>query len=319
MLLINEYASTPIIGGCNMPFDFKGNFRGVLMKRTLRLGVAMLAITMTATVMATTASACQRCFATAVERTTGTAPTTEQIRMELAVLMMPGDVNGDGIVDIRDAQVILRFLNAQNRIRVPVNGSFKLSCMDVNGDGVVDIRDALEIMRFVRNQPSVICGNTEDDIQRWMSGPVVRHAYLRQMAERGFIAEVRISLVGDDRGWITFTSLSNGFHSFRWQSLDGATRIGGDGRPFISRDSVMGSLGFYLAYNSSDGVVVNRFCNGFGGMVGVAFNHDEMANEPDRIWIDPMALQEYGFLVEINDQEIVILSPGALTGIYGVG
>ena len=54
---------------------------------------------------------------------------------------IPGDVNGDGIVNIRDASVIIR-LGAGYSVSVVEEA------LDVNGDGVVNIRDASAILRY---------------------------------------------------------------------------------------------------------------------------------------------------------------------------
>lgn len=54
---------------------------------------------------------------------------------------LPGDVNGDGEVNIRDASAILRY-NAGYAVSVVE------AALDVNGDGEVTIRDASAILRF---------------------------------------------------------------------------------------------------------------------------------------------------------------------------
>lgn len=54
---------------------------------------------------------------------------------------IPGDVNGDGTVGVRDASVILRYLAGYNVVA-------DVSMMDVNGDDNISVRDASAILRF---------------------------------------------------------------------------------------------------------------------------------------------------------------------------
>ena len=54
---------------------------------------------------------------------------------------VPGDVNGDEVVSVRDASVILRYLAGYDV-------AADVSMMDVNGDGVISVRDAAAILRF---------------------------------------------------------------------------------------------------------------------------------------------------------------------------
>ena len=56
---------------------------------------------------------------------------------------MPGDVNGDGDVDIADAVCIV------NHIVGKPNTTFVEAAADVDGDGVVDIADAVRIVNLV--------------------------------------------------------------------------------------------------------------------------------------------------------------------------
>lgn len=57
------------------------------------------------------------------------------------------DVNGDGVVDRRDAAIILRLI-----IGGPATQEER-GRADVNGDGVVDTRDVIEVYRVMNNRP----------------------------------------------------------------------------------------------------------------------------------------------------------------------
>ena len=57
------------------------------------------------------------------------------------------DVNGDGVVDRRDAALILRII-----IGGPATQEER-GRADVNGDGVVDTRDVIEVYRVMNNRP----------------------------------------------------------------------------------------------------------------------------------------------------------------------
>ena len=54
---------------------------------------------------------------------------------------LPGDVNGDGTVNIRDASAILRYCGNYSVTVVE-------AALDVNGDGSVNVRDASSILRY---------------------------------------------------------------------------------------------------------------------------------------------------------------------------
>lgn len=58
---------------------------------------------------------------------------------------IPGDVNGDGEVNIRDASAILRFKSGHTVNVIE-------AALDVNGDGEVSIRDASAILRYCTGQ-----------------------------------------------------------------------------------------------------------------------------------------------------------------------
>jgi hypothetical protein len=61
--------------------------------------------------------------------------------------ILPGDLNGDGVVDIFDLLYLARALNGwSGYVLCPVAG-------DVNGDGVVDIFDLLYLARHLNDWP----------------------------------------------------------------------------------------------------------------------------------------------------------------------
>ena len=64
-----------------------------------------------------------------------------QLRRESA---MPGDVNGDGYVNARDARLLLLHL-----AEMLEEGMLDLSAADFNGDGAVNSRDARALLRYL--------------------------------------------------------------------------------------------------------------------------------------------------------------------------
>ncbi|MGN0613868.1 MAG: dockerin type I repeat-containing protein [Porcipelethomonas sp.] len=76
----------------------------------------------------------------------GKAPnTTYNITFScLTETVIPGDANGDKVVNIRDAAFIASMLAASKGDQIPPNA-------DYNGDGVVNIRDAAAIATFLAN------------------------------------------------------------------------------------------------------------------------------------------------------------------------
>lgn len=62
---------------------------------------------------------------------------------------MPGDVNGDGEVSLRDASVIMRKLAGYDVVAVE-------AALDVNGDGEFSLRDASVIMRYLAGYDVVL-------------------------------------------------------------------------------------------------------------------------------------------------------------------
>ena len=60
---------------------------------------------------------------------------------------IPGDIDGDGIVDITDAVALI------NRYLAGTATTLDLSIADMNNDGVVDITDAVAIVnKYLRNE-----------------------------------------------------------------------------------------------------------------------------------------------------------------------
>lgn len=56
-----------------------------------------------------------------------------------------GDVNLDGIIDAKDANLLLSNLNGQASWR----GNFAITLADCNADGVIDINDVLAILDYL--------------------------------------------------------------------------------------------------------------------------------------------------------------------------
>ena len=57
--------------------------------------------------------------------------------------LLPGDVNGDGGVDVRDSVMLNRYLAGWSGVEVDAKAS------DVNGDGVIDVRDLVRLRRYL--------------------------------------------------------------------------------------------------------------------------------------------------------------------------
>lgn len=74
-----------------------------------------------------------------------------------AMLLVKGDVNGDGDVDIADAVCIV------NHIVGKPNTTFVLAATDANGDGDVDIADAVHIVNFVVGKIPALAPRHEAD------------------------------------------------------------------------------------------------------------------------------------------------------------
>ncbi len=60
------------------------------------------------------------------------------------VEVLPGDVNHDGMVNARDARILLRFLAG-----LAEAGEIQEAAADMNGDGRINARDAREILRYI--------------------------------------------------------------------------------------------------------------------------------------------------------------------------
>ena len=59
--------------------------------------------------------------------------------------VMLGDVNGDNIIDVGDAIVLLRYIaGLESEI-----GAEALAAADVNGDNIIDVGDAMELLRNI--------------------------------------------------------------------------------------------------------------------------------------------------------------------------
>ena len=60
--------------------------------------------------------------------------------------VVPGDINDDGKVDIRDAIRLAKYLAKEN---VEIN----LSNANVNGDDKVDVRDLIRLKKYLAKMP----------------------------------------------------------------------------------------------------------------------------------------------------------------------
>ena len=61
-----------------------------------------------------------------------------------ATICPVGDVSGDGVVNIKDFQRLLRHVNKTNPLE-----DYDLACGDVTGDGVCNIKDFQRLLRHV--------------------------------------------------------------------------------------------------------------------------------------------------------------------------
>lgn len=83
------------------------------------------------------------------------APWTEEITVDSTAIAKDvtvylwGDASGDGVVNIADAMLILRYTNEQITL-----GDRFVQCSDVNGDGVTNIGDAMLILRLANGMIS---------------------------------------------------------------------------------------------------------------------------------------------------------------------
>ena len=67
---------------------------------------------------------------------------SENVNVSVTTDYIPGDVNGDGSINNRDASAVLRYLAGYSVTLVE-------SALDVNGDGSVNNRDASAILRYL--------------------------------------------------------------------------------------------------------------------------------------------------------------------------
>jgi hypothetical protein len=68
---------------------------------------------------------------------------TENVTLD-AQIFPKGDVTGDGSVNIKDFQRLLRHVNKTNLL-----SDYVLTCGDVTGDGVCNIKDFQRLLRHV--------------------------------------------------------------------------------------------------------------------------------------------------------------------------
>ena len=95
----------------------------------------------------------------ATEATTPTTPSTatEPTTTTPTIIVLIGDVDNDGIVSIKDATIIQRYINGVNTIND--TEEFKLAT-DTNGDGSIDILDVTVIQHYLANNRAMAgnCG-----------------------------------------------------------------------------------------------------------------------------------------------------------------
>jgi hypothetical protein len=77
-----------------------------------------------------------------------TATCTQEVEVTgEAALILPGDCNGDGELDVSDAVCLLNLLFLDSESRLPCGGGLadevaNVSLLDFNGDGALDVSDA---------------------------------------------------------------------------------------------------------------------------------------------------------------------------------
>ena len=78
-----------------------------------------------------------------IVNTDGTKPTVQNTQSKITIEdYMKGDVDGDGVVDLADAVLVIN-----HYVGKPVN-KFVAKAADVDGDGVIDLADAVRIINF---------------------------------------------------------------------------------------------------------------------------------------------------------------------------
>jgi len=61
------------------------------------------------------------------------------------VMVFAGDVNGDGVVSVKDGLKLTQYLSGHDIIF----SEQEMEAADVNGDGVVDIKDGLRMTQYL--------------------------------------------------------------------------------------------------------------------------------------------------------------------------
>lgn len=108
---------------------------------------------------------------TTVPVTTAPAPT------EPEEIILAGDANGDGGVDMADAIIITQYL--ANQEKYPLTED-QLKCADVYKDGVIDEKDADTIQRYLsgleKKLPVIPTAETEQRYEPQTQGPTLSHS-----------------------------------------------------------------------------------------------------------------------------------------------
>lgn len=73
--------------------------------------------------------------------------TVESGTVEEGTDVLPGDVNGDGVVNIKDAMLVYAYVNGRYK-----GTSFSEKAADVTGDGKVNSRDAMMLYAYVNKK-----------------------------------------------------------------------------------------------------------------------------------------------------------------------
>lgn len=75
--------------------------------------------------------------------------------------VMPGDVNGDGVVDIADQNAVLNYILGK-----PNSGTFNFDAADLDGNGIIDIADSNILLNIILGRtlttPVTVTANTGD-------------------------------------------------------------------------------------------------------------------------------------------------------------
>ncbi|MDY5100649.1 MAG: dockerin type I domain-containing protein [Oscillospiraceae bacterium] len=69
------------------------------------------------------------------------------LTQEAGSTVMPGDVNGDGVIDVADALAVYKHVRGKQTLKGDA-----FTAADVTGNGVIDVADALNVYKYVRGK-----------------------------------------------------------------------------------------------------------------------------------------------------------------------